>query len=103
MKYVKASNLLDRKNQAGYYDRERNIIVVDFSQGTPQAILTSGHEFLHKVFDVLSVEDWVDLLDPLFNLSVMKKTRLWVQVFKAVFFTEHQHYYPIEDEQRVKG
>lgn len=103
MKYVKVLGLLDKEKIAGYYDFEKNVIVVDFGHGMLQAFLTSYHEFLHKTLDFFPIEDWVDLLHPLISIYVLGKPREWRRLFKILFFTERQTYYPLEDGQRVKG
>jgi len=101
MRYVKVRGLTEKKDLKGYYSSERNLIVVDFSRGLLQAVWTSFHEALHKILDVLGVEDWLDLFDPLMRLSNLKNPKRWLELFAAVFFTEPQVYYPIDDEQRI--
>jgi len=102
MKYVKVLGLLEKKSLYGYYNPKRNVVVIDFSEGMFHAILWSYHEFLHKIFDVLPVEDWLDLLDPLLRPSFIKKPRRWIGLVRSIFFKKHQDYFPFEDEQRVR-
>jgi len=101
MKYVKVLGLRKR-NLLGFYNREDSLMVIDFSGGILQAIVISCHEFLHRILDSLQIADWLDLFDPLFTISIMKKPRTWWRLFKVVFFMKPQRYYPLKDEQRVE-
>jgi len=101
MRYVKVLGLRKR-SLLGFYNHERNLMVIDFSGGILQATITSYHEFLHRIFSNLRIEDWVDLFDPLFTISIIKKPRTWWRLFKVVFFMKPQRYYPLKDEQRVE-
>ena len=100
MRYVKALNLRKR-NLRGFYDGEKNLIVVDFDAGLLNAVLVSFHEFTHKILDFLRIEDWLDLFDPQLDLSLIAKNPgRWKRLFRAVFLTEHQTYYPIEEDEQ---
>lgn len=78
MKYVKVLGL---KEHLGRYDREKNLILVDYSHGFLAAFLVSFHEAIHKIIDFLSILDTLDFFDCLFNLA--KKGKLpSLQVFR---------------------
>lgn len=100
MKYIKVLGL-QKKDLKGYYNRERNIVAVDFGDGLLNAVLVSFHEFIHKPLDFLGIEDWLDLLDPLLDPSLIAKNPVgWKSIFQAVFLTEHQTYYPLEEDEQ---
>jgi len=104
MKYIKVLGL-QKKNLKGYYDRKRNVVVVDFDTSLLDAVLVSCHEFIHKILDFLRIEDWLDLFDPLLEPSLIAKNPgRWKRLFRAVFLTECQTYgYSMEeDEQKQK-
>jgi len=89
MKYFKALGLT-KKNTSGYYDPERNLIVVDFGEGMLRAVLTSYHEVAHKLSDLLHIYDWVDAFAPFLSLSYYQKPERLLQPIKTLFFTEPQ-------------
>jgi len=101
MRYVKVLDLRKR-NLLGFYNHEENLMVIDFSGGILQAIVISYHEFSHRILHSLQIEDWVDLFDPLFTMSILKKPRTWWRLFRIVFYMKPQRYYPLKDEQRVE-
>lgn len=69
MKYVKVLGL---KNYRGIYDKEENLILVDFGHGILTAVMTSFHEAIHKIIDILKIEDALDFFDSLFFLYIAK-------------------------------
>lgn len=80
-RYVKVLGLID---QAGYYDNQSKTIVVDFRHGILRGVITSFHEFLHKILDMLPIEDWVDIIWPLIEPSTWKQKRIKTYL-RAIF------------------
>jgi hypothetical protein len=70
MNYIKTLWLREKMGLDGYYNPKSNTIVVDFSQGIFHAVSISYHEFTHKNFDVLGIEDWLDFFHALFHTYI---------------------------------
>lgn len=77
MRYVKVLGL---KGYGGRYDSERNLILVDFSHGLLNAFVTSFHEALHKINDILGVQDNVDLLESIL-IMLIKQRKFLLHLF----------------------
>jgi len=95
MKYRKATRLDDL---LGYYDPEKDLIVVDFSKSLLTILLTSYHEIFHKLASMLMVQDWLDILAPLLRPSSYKSRSYAWAYFKAIF--QKAEVMPLYDDQK---